>query len=150
MRLDDTTVGIEIDPSLRCLDETFGDGRMPGHPCLLQCLDRIGQLGLMVVDNVYEPRTSRLDVVDFPTILHAVADLPEGYHRCLSPPNVLCKGLIQPLELCWCQAPAGRLAVFDCALDTVRFGNGDNVRPGRTPVQGHLGQGLVCLSRHLL
>ena len=104
----------------------------------------------MVVDDVDEPHTSGLDVVDFPTILNAVADVPEGCHRCLSPPNVLCKGLVQPLELCWGQAPARRLAVFDRTLDTVRFGNSDDVRPGRTPVQGHLGQGLVGLGRHLL
>src|SRR2546422_7635668 len=104
----------------------------------------------MVVDNVYEPHTSRLDVVDFPTILNAVADVPEGYHCCTSPPDGLCKCLIQPLELCWCQAPTRGLAVFDRALDAVRFGNGDDIRPGRTPVQGHLGQGLVCLGRHLL
>src|SRR5215468_1587967 len=32
------------------------------------------------------------------------------------------KSLVQLLELCWDQAPAGRLAVFDRALDTVRFG----------------------------
>ena len=150
MRLDDTGVGSEIDPGLRCLDETFGDGRTPGHPGFLQCLDRIGQLGLMVVDNVYESNASRPDVMDFPTILNAVADVPEGCHRCLSPPNVLCKCLVQPLELDWCQAPARCLAVFDRALDPVRFGNSDNVRPGRTPVQGHLGQSLVYLDRHLL
>src|SRR5881409_2632571 len=63
---------------------------------------------------------------------------------------VLCKGLVQPLELCWGQAPARRLAVLDRTLDTVRFGNSDDVRPGGTPVQGRLGQGLVGLSRHLL
>src|SRR5215510_16091647 len=87
MCLDDVGMRLELDPDLRCLDETLRDGRMPGHPCLLQCLDRIGQLGLMVVDNIHEPHTARLDVVDFPTILYAVADLPEGYHRCLSPPK---------------------------------------------------------------
>src|SRR5215813_13398706 len=64
--------------------------------------------------------------------------------------HVLGKSLVQPLELCWCQAPPRRLAVFDRALDTVRFGNSNHVRPGRTPIQGHLGQGLVCLGCHLL
>src|SRR5262249_25901433 len=94
MGLDDVGMRIEIDPGLRCLDETFGDGRMPGHPCFLQCLHRIGQLGLMIVDNIHEPHTPRLDVVDFPTIPNAVADVPEGYHRCLSPPK--CCALLWP------------------------------------------------------
>src|SRR5262249_39209569 len=92
MGLDDMSMRSEIDPGLCCLHETFGDGRMPGHPCLLQCLDRIGQLGLVVVDNVYEPRTPRLDMMDFPTIVNTVANVPEGYHCCTSPPKVLRPG----------------------------------------------------------
>src|SRR5207249_10663372 len=91
--LDGVIMRLEIEPGLRCLDETLSDSRMPGHPCLLQCLDRIGHLSLMVVDNVYEPHTSRLDVMDFPPILNAVADVPEGYHCCTSPPDGLCKCL---------------------------------------------------------
>src|SRR5262245_3320049 len=74
MGLDEVRMRIESDPGLRSRDETLSDGRMPSHPCLLQGLDRIGHLGLVVVDNVYEPHTSRLDVMDFPTILNAVAD----------------------------------------------------------------------------
>src|SRR6266568_727074 len=71
----------------------------------------------------------------------------QGHLRYAVPPpvwrgeswRVLGKSLVQPLELCWCQAPARCLAVFDRALDPVRFGNGDDIRPRRTPVQGHLG-----------
>jgi hypothetical protein len=78
---------LKIDPGLRCLHETLRDGRLSGHPGLLQRLDRIGQLRLMIIDNVYRPQTPRLDVVDFPTIANAVTNVPEGYHRCLSPPS---------------------------------------------------------------
>ena len=150
MGLDDVGMRLEIDPGLRCLDETLSDGRMPGHPCLLQCLDRIGQLGLMVVDNIHEPHTSGLDVVDFPTILNAVTDMPEGYHCC----HLLLMCYVKASSSLWSWAGVRRQPdawQFSTVRSTLfGFGNSDDVRPGRTPVQGHLGQGLVYLGRHLL
>jgi hypothetical protein len=49
-------------------------------------------MGFMVVDNVHKTQaTTTLDMVDFPTILDAVADVPEGGHLSMSPSNMLCK-----------------------------------------------------------
>jgi hypothetical protein len=37
----------------------------------------------------------------FETLLNAIADVPESYHLRWSPPNLLDKCLIQPLDLRW-------------------------------------------------